>query len=316
MASNPASNLASTRLDAAGLTPQRLGRIRSRLLEWYDGAQQDFPWRTARDPYLALVAAVCAQQTQMSRVLEIYGRWVEAFPDLETAAAASNAEVLRVWERGGYPRRALAIRDAARVAVEQHGGGLPREPEALLALPGVGPFTAAIVRCFGFGDDAVAVDTNIVRVIGRLVFGDLQPAKETAPRDIKAAAARLLRPRTAAHWNPALMDYGARVCLPRPRCGECVVASMCVARPRFEAGERAEPVRAQGAFDGSDRQWRGRILERLREADGPFHVKQLVAALATDDAEAVRVRANLDALVSEGLAWVEGGRCGLGDGAH
>jgi len=302
------------------LTPQRLGRIRSRLLAWYDAAPrgaaaQDFPWRTAGDPYLALVAAVCAQQTQMSRVIEIYERWVEAFPTLDAAAAASTAEVLRVWGRGGYPRRALAIRDAARICLEAHGGGLPREPAALLALPGVGPFTAAIVRCFGYGDDAAAVDTNIVRVIGRLVFGDLQPARERAPREIEAAAVRLLRPGTAARWNPALMDYGARVCTPRPRCGECVVASLCRARPRFEAGERAAPVRAQGAFDGSDRQWRGRILERLRGAEGAVAVEALVASLATGRGEAGRVRANLEGLVREGLAWVEGGRCGLGDGA-
>src|SRR5690606_6894546 len=132
---------------------------------------------------------------------------------------------------------AANLHEAARVCLEQYDGTLPRDPDALLALPGVGPFTAAIVRTFGFGDDAAAVDTNIVRVIGRVVFGDLQPAKETPPAAITAMAERLLPPGRSAEWNPALMDYGARVCLPNPRCEDCVVASLCAARPRFASGE-------------------------------------------------------------------------------
>src|SRR5690606_25229785 len=143
-------------------------------------------WRTARDPYAALVAAVAAQQTQMSRVLLVYERWMEAFPTIEALACADRAEVLRVWGRAGYPRRAVNLHEAAIRCVSEHGGALPRDREALLALPGVGPFTAAIVLTFGFGDDAAAIDTNIVRVIGRVVFGDLQPAKETSSAAIVA----------------------------------------------------------------------------------------------------------------------------------
>jgi A/G-specific adenine glycosylase len=303
----------------AALTPQRLGAIRSRLLAWYDAHPQDFPWRTARDPYAALVAAVCAQQTQMPRVIETHARWMAAFPTLAACAAAPRAEVLRVWGRAGYPRRAVALHETARHCVEHHGGALPRDRESLLALPGVGPFTASIVQCFGFDDDAAAVDTNVVRVIGRLVFGDLQPARETPPAAIAAAAERLLRPGTAARWNPALMDYGARVCSPRPRCDACVVAALCSARPRFDAGERAEPVRAQAAFAGSDRQWRGRILRVLRERDDPagtaagVATRDLWRALAVPAGERARVRALLRALVDDGLAWSRGGRCGLGD---
>lgn len=295
------------------MTPQRLGRVRSLLLEWYAEHEQDFPWRSAGDPYLALVAAVCAQQTQMSRVLPTYERWVEAFPTLEAAAAASNADALRVWARAGYPRRAIAIRDTARIAVEQHGGALPREEAALLALPGVGPFTAAIVRCFGYGDDAAAVDTNIVRVVGRLVYGDLQPARQTPRRAIEDAVERLLRPGTAARWNPALMDYGAHVCTPRPHCEVCVVASMCRARPLFDTGARAEPVRAQAPFAGSDRQWRGRILEGLRRRSRAVRTSNLVRAIADGAADRDRVRVNLERLAAEGLVWRRGAWCGLGD---
>ncbi len=295
------------------LTPQRLGRIRSALLAWYAEVGQPFPWRTGRDPYLALVAAVASQQTQMSRVLQIYDRWTQAFPTLAALASARRSEVLRVWGRAGYPRRAVGLHETARICIDEHEGRLPRDEAALLALPGVGPFTAAIVRCFGFGDDAVAIDTNIVRFVGRVVLGDLQPAKESRASDLEAAATRLLRPGTAAEWNPALMEYGAKVCVPRPRCDECVVASLCAARPRFAAGERAEPVRAQTSFAGSDREWRGRIMTELREADGSLARPTLTRRMGTAGVDASTVRRLLDDLVREGLAWRAQGRVGLGE---
>ena len=299
-----------------GLSPQRLGRIRSRLLAWYEAHGEDFPWRDARNPYWALVAGVCSQQTQMPRVLPLWRRWIEAFPTLEALAAADRAEVLRVWANAGYPRRALHLHEAARRCLEQHGGRLPRDEVALLALPGVGPFTAAIVRGFGFGEDAAALDTNVARVLGRLLHGDLQPARETPPAALREGARRLLRPGTAARWNPALMDYGARVCLPRPRCEECVVASLCAARPRFAAGERAEPLRAQPTFEGSDRQWRGRILAALRDSPQPQPVERLLGTLRASGGRrapsAARLRALLDDLCAEGFAWRRGGCCGLG----
>ena len=301
---------------AAAISPQRLGRIRSRLLAWYDAHGEDFPWRDARNPYWALVAAVCSQQTQMSRVLPLWRRWIEAFPTLEALAAAERAELLRVWANAGYPRRALHLQEAARRCAAEHGGRLPHDEAALLALPGVGPFSAAIVRCFGFGEDAAALDTNVARVVGRLLHGDLQPARETAPAALRASARRLLRPGTAARWNPALMDYGARVCLPRPRCEACVVASCCSARPRFAAGEQAEPLRAQPAFEGSDRQWRGRILAALRESPEPLSVERLLRGLAKIGGRRApspeRLRTLLDGLCAEGFAWRRGGRCGLG----
>ena len=197
------------------LPPARARAIQRRLLDWYDAHEEPFPWRTARDPYAAMVAAVAAQQTQMSRVLQIYDRWMAAFPTVAALAAADRTEVLRVWARAGYPRRAANLHEAARVCVERHGGILPRDREAILALPGVGPFTAAIIQTFGFDEDAAAVDTNIVRVLGRVVAGDLQPAKETPTATIAALAERLLPRGEAARWNPALMDYGAKVCMRR-----------------------------------------------------------------------------------------------------
>ena len=303
------SRTPTTDLDLPTLTPARVRAIRARLLAWYEAHQQPFAWRTARDPYSALVAAVAAQQTQMSRVIEVHERWMRAFPTLGDLARADRAEVLRVWGRAGYPRRGVALHETAVRCMQDHGGALPRDPAALLALPGVGPFTAAIVRTFGWGDDAPAVDTNVVRVIGRLVCGDLQPARETSPALIEAAAVRLLPRGDAARWNPALMDYGGRVCLPRPRCDECALASICAARPRFAAGEVAEPVRAQGRFDGSDRQLRGRIMHALREADG-VGLRESTLLASLDDAE--RAPRLLATLVADGLAWRARGRVGLG----
>ncbi|GMU40422.1 MAG: adenine glycosylase [Chloroflexota bacterium] len=296
------------------IAPARLRAVRTGLLRWYEAHEQPFPWRTGRDPYSAMVAAVAAQQTQMARVIEIHARWMAAFPTLEVLAAAGRDEVLRVWGRAGYPRRAVGLHETARLCMERHGGALPRDPAALLALPGVGPFTAAIIRCFGFGDDAAAVDTNIVRVIGRVAFGDLQPARETPPAAITAMAERLLPAGEAARWNPALMDFGARVCTPRPRCEACPIAAHCLAAPRFAAGEVAEPVRAQGAFAGSDREVRGALMQALRDARSPLTVETLLRRTARGREERARARRLLGALVAEGLAWEREGRCGLGTG--
>ena len=303
---------AVTRLHA--LPPARRRAVQRRLLDWYDEHAQPFPWRSARDPYAALVAAVAAQQTQMSRVLEVYARWMTAFPTLSDLARADRADVLQTWGRAGYPRRAVGLHETARRCMEEHGGVLPHDPKALLALPGVGPFTAAIVRTFGFEEDAPAVDTNIVRVLGRLVFGDLQPARDTPRAEIDASATTIFPTGEGARWNPALMDYGARVCTPHPHCDVCVVASMCAARPRFAAGEVAEPVRAQAAFEGSERQARGRLMQVLRDAEGAPVVLGTLAkrAGATTTEERTRVRILLGRLAEEGLAWTDGRRAGLG----
>ena len=297
----------------APLTPRRVARIQDALLRWYEAHDSPFPWREARNPYWALVAGVCSQQTQMSRVLPLWERWMAAFPTLADAAAADSAEVLRVWAGAGYPRRALMLRATAQRCIEVHDGALPRDPEALLALPGVGPFTAAIVRCFGWADPAVAIDTNVVRVIGRLVHGDLQPARETSAAALLETAGRLLPASEAVRWNPALMDYGAKVCTPRPHCEVCVVASECAAQPRFARGEVAPPMRRQARFDGSDRQWRGRILRTLRGHDGAMRTMALVRSLATTPEDSARVRRLLDDLCADGMAWRQGMECGLGE---
>ena len=300
---------------APAVGPQGLIEVRSRLLGWYEQQGGAFPWRDARNPYWALVAGVCSQQTQMARVRPLWERWVRAFPTVRATAASTRAAALRAWGDAGYPRRAVQLREACVLCVADHGGAVPKGEAALLALPGVGPFTAAIVRSLGHGEDAAALDTNVVRLLGRLVHGDLQPTRETPPKELAETARWLMPPGSAARWNPALMDYGAQVCASRPRCEACVVAELCAARPRFERGEQAEPVRAQARFEGSDRQWRGRILAALREAEGPLRTALLARDLAGGTEQRATVRRLLADLCAEGLAWQRDGSCGLGGGA-
>ena len=297
------------------LTPQRIRAFRLRLLRWYDANEQPFPWRTGNDPYRALVAAVCAQQTQMSRVLQIYRRWIDAFPTLDALADAADADALRVWDRAGYPRRALYLRRAAVECRERFNGRIPDSREELLSLPGVGPFTAAIVLSFGYGIDSAAVDTNIVRVLGRAVDGALQPSAELPPARIAELAERLLPAGEARRWNPALMDFGASICTPAPKCGECPISHLCAARPRFQSGERAEPVRAQPKFHGSRRQIRGEIMRALRRS-GTVRTADLAAGVSARlGIPSGDVEAALRTLVADGLATET--ECGmhLGGGA-
>ena len=297
------------------LPPQRLGAIRSRLLRWYEEHEQPFPWRTAADPYAALVAAVCAQQTQMSRVLQIYDRWMAAFPTIQDLAAASDADALRVWDRAGYPKRALYLHQTASIVCERYGGSLPRTKDELLALPGVGPFTAAIVLSFGYGINAAAIDTNIVRVLGRVLFGDLQPIRETPAAQIRWAAERLLPDNHAERWNPALMDFGAAVCASKPKCAQCPLATLCAAYPRFAGGEQAQAARMQPPFRGSQRELRGLVVSQLRTSEEPLMrtvVISRVARLAR--AKQSRVTLALDSVIADGLVHVCGDILYLGSG--
>ena len=297
------------------LSPQRLGAIRKRLLAWYDENEQPFPWRNARDPYAALVAAVAAQQTQMSRVLQIYDRWMSAFPTIQDLAAATDSDAIRVWGRAGYPRRAVYLHRTAVLVCEQYDGELPADRTLLEALPGVGPFTAAIVLNFGHNMDVAAVDTNIVRVLGRVLFGHLQPANDTPAAHIRWAAERLLPDRQATRWNPALMDFGASICAPKPRCRLCPVSTLCVAGARFAEGQEAQAVRAQPTFTGSQRELRGKILSLLRESDEPLIRTSVIETVAAQaGVKQSRVLLSERTLIEDGLIRRIDHKLSLGSG--
>ena len=202
------------------------------LVEWFAANGRDLPWRRTRDPYAILVSEVMLQQTQVERVVPRYSAWLERWPTVEALAAASPADVIREWQGLGYNRRGLNVhRAACRIAEDGW-------PDDLTELPGVGPYTAAAVRCFAFGDDILPVDVNVARVQGR-----------TGAAYSSGAA-------------QALMDLGATVCLARvPRCGICPLAVVCPSR-----GVREEPARKQGPFEGSFRQRRATTLRFITEA--------------------------------------------------
>jgi A/G-specific adenine glycosylase len=215
------------------------------LRSWYAANGRDLPWRRTRDPYAILVSEVMLQQTQVGRVLPRYHAWLERWPTIQALAEATPADAIREWQGLGYNRRALNLHRAARVVVRSGW------PEDLTELPGVGPYTAAAVRCFAFGEDVLPSDVNVTRVLRR----------------------------TGHPFSPscaqALMDLGATICIARvPRCDACPLAAACPSR-----GMREEPVRKQGPFRGSFRERRAAALRLVAES---------ARSLDALDAEAVR----------------------------
>jgi A/G-specific adenine glycosylase len=243
-----------------------LRRIQAALLAWHRSHGLSAPWRESGDPYLVLVAAVMAQQTQMARVMPSYERFVAAYPTLDSLAAASPGEVIRVWKGMGYNQRAVRLHRAARTIA---AAGWPREAGKLAKIDGIGPFTAAIIASFSFGEPAAAVDTNVVRVLTRLAGDDTLRGKR-----LQHLADGVIPHDEPARWNQALMDYGARVCGIRPKCEECVIAKWCPSRGAVSRpARRSVPVamiaedhaRYEAKFEHSDRYFRGRIVDVLRD---------------------------------------------------
>jgi A/G-specific adenine glycosylase len=296
------------------ITPARLRRIQPALLAWHETNGLRAPWRESADPYHCLLAAVMAQQTQMSRVLLLYERFLAAFPTIEALAAAPTGDVIRAWAGMGYNRRAVQLHRAARQIASE---GWPRDAPSLAKVPGIGPFTAAIIASFAFGQAAACVDTNMRRVLGRIA-GDESVDGARLQRLADAALAA----DAPARWNQAVMDYGARVCTPRPKCGECVVARWCASRERFAlrvAEPRANYVatrRRQPAYEGSPRMHRGRIIDALRALPpgGSLPLKALAPMVTNGDAPSdADLRVLVDALVRDGLVVVRRGRVSLPD---
>jgi A/G-specific adenine glycosylase len=278
--------------------------VRRALLRWHRIHGLRAPWRETGDPYHALVAAVMAQQTQMSRVMPSYDRFVAAFPTVEALATATPAEVIRAWEGMGYNQRAVRLHRAAR-AIMAHGW--PRTVTGLTQLDGVGSFTAAIVASFAFRRPAACVDTNVRRVLGRIAGDEQMP-----PRQLQALADAWVSRARPARWNQAVMDYGARVCTPRPRCGECVVAGSCASRAQFAGASARRPRRTrrqQPRFEESDRYYRGRIVDLLRRLPRgrslrPRTIAQRLAVDASSAAGAARLERWLRDLARDGLVVV------------
>lgn len=241
------------------------------------------------------------QQTQASRVVPAFERFLDRYPSVWELARASRGDVVRSWAGLGYNRRAVALSETARSLVQDHGGRVPRDPELLRRLPGIGAYTAAAVASLAFGEPVAALDTNVRRVVARVWAG--RDAEELATADLRKLAGRWLDPDDPATWNQALMDLGREICRPRPRCEVCPIAFGC----RFLA-EGATPVparRKQGRFEDSSRQVRGAVVDSLRRRGSG----SLGAIAQGTGFSLARVREAVDALRLDGL--VEAGPAAL-----
>jgi A/G-specific adenine glycosylase len=238
--------------------------VEAALLAWFEVHGRDLPWRRTRDPYAVLVSEVMLQQTQVERVIPRWLEWLERWPTVEALAASSPANVIRAWQGLGYNRRGLNLHRAAQ-QIAAHGW-----PDDLTQLPGVGPYTAAAVASFAFGEEVLPVDTNVRRVHERT-------GHEFSPRA-----------------GQALMDLGATVCLARiPRCGVCPLAVACPSR-----GNRYEPLRKQSRFEGSFRQRRAQTLRLVVAAERPLGELDAAAVRSLARDGLVRIEADVVSLPS------------------
>ena len=269
------------------------------VLDWYTASARQLPWRQPdAGAWAVLVSEFMLQQTPVSRVLPAYAEWLNRWPTPAALAAEPAGEAVRAWGRLGYPRRALRLHAAATAIVERHGGVVPDDHAALLALPGVGVYTAAAVASFAYGQRHAVVDTNVRRVFARAVDGVAHPSPSPTRRDLELAESLLPDDSaTAARWAVASMELGALVCTSKtPKCRQCPISGRCawvlVGRPAYDG-----PPRRGQTYDGTDRQARGRLLAVLRDATGPVSRHDLEQAWP----DTVQRERALDGLVSDGL---------------
>lgn len=273
------------------------------VVAWFAESARDLPWRSpARTPWGVLVSEIMLQQTPVVRVEPLWRAWMQRWPDPAALADASTADVLRAWDRLGYPRRALRLQECARTVVARHDGLLPEDEAGLLALPGIGPYTAAAVMAFAHGRRSVVVDTNIRRVLARAVDGKALPAPALTRAEMARAAAVVPDDDAgAARWSAAAMELGALVCTARaPRCTSCPVEHLCAWRLAGSPPDALDGTRRRQAWHGTDRQVRGQVMAVLRNAPGPVPEASLAAGWPQD----VRDRV-LAGLVADGLAVQE-----------
>lgn len=249
------------------------------LIRWFHASRRELPWRTpigkSRDPYHVLVSETMLQQTQVSRVVEKYERFVAAFPSVESLADARIDDVMGLWSGLGYYRRARNLHAAARVIADQFGGHVPESVEELMCLPGVGRYTAGAIVTIAFGRPAAAVDGNIQRVIMRIEGEERSPDSRDVQMRVWDRAGVLVRAASdPGAWTEGLMELGATVCIPKtPRCDACPIADRCVARTRGMQGRipvaktRRAPRDVYHAV-ALVRDDRGRLLLEQRAAGG------------------------------------------------
>jgi A/G-specific adenine glycosylase len=273
--------------------------LHTAVVDWFSSHARDLPWRRPEaGAWGVMVSEFMLQQTPVNRVLPVYEQWLSRWPRPADLAAEAPGEAVRAWGRLGYPRRALRLHGAAAAIAERHGGDVPRAHAQLLALPGVGEYTAAAVASFAYGQRHAVLDTNVRRVFARAVMGTQYPPNATTAAERKLARALLPEDEPlAARWAAATMELGALVCTARtPACGRCPIADQC-AWQLAGAPEHEGPVRRTQSYAGTDRQVRGKLLAVMREAVNP--VPQ--ATLDRVWNEPVQRARALDGLVADGL---------------
>jgi A/G-specific adenine glycosylase len=277
-----------------GHRPDEVAGTVERILTWYATAARDLPWRRPdATPWGILVSEIMLQQTPVNRVLPAWEAWLSRWPTPARLASEAPGEAVRAWGRLGYPRRALRLHAAAVAMVERHDGQVPFQVAELLALPGVGAYTARAVAAFAFGQRVPVVDTNVARVAARVLAGT-EPALTVRASDLTRVEA-LLPEHDAPRASVALMELGALVCTARdPRCPSCPVRAECCWSVAGRPGGAARRVQK---YAGTDRQVRGRLLAIARDATTPVTGDMLAAAW---DEPVQRNRA-LDSLLADGL---------------
>lgn len=269
------------------ISPDKITAVRSGLMAWWHANRRDLPWRQTRDPYRIMVSEIMLQQTQVDRVIPYFHAWLEAFPTVHQLADAPTAEVIRLWKGLGYNRRAVNMQRTAQAVVER-GGEFPRTVEELLALPGIGPYTAGAIACFAFEQDVAFIDTNMRRVIHRLFVGVDIPKPAVSDKEVVAIAQQALPEGDAWNWNQGIMEFGALHCTARkPLCIICPLQDECAAFPQIQAAlaENGKPARKGTSvpFEKTNRYFRGRIVDALRDHEGDGMALAEIGPLLRDD---------------------------------
>jgi A/G-specific adenine glycosylase len=275
-------------------------QLGERIADWYASGHRDLPWRRPGFPaWGTLVSEFMLQQTPVARVIPALERWLTRWPTPADLAAVPPGDAVRAWERLGYPRRALRLHGAATAIADRHGNQVPADVDALLDLPGVGPYTARAVAAFAYGIRTPVVDTNVRRVLARALRGQGEAGPPRTVADLLEMEAVLPADPTRARLvNAGTMELGQTVCTARaPRCEACPVADLCAWRaagyPSYE-GQRAA---VQKKYEGSDRQVRGLVLRELRASDTPVPVT-VIEGLWPDAGQLARA---VDGLLRDGL---------------
>ena len=231
------------------------------ILDWFDKNQRDLPWRKT-NAWGVMVSEFMLQQTPVNRVLPKWIEWMERWPDPSSLASAKKSDVIAAWGRLGYPRRAIRLHEAAKVIATEYKNIVPREPQILRSLPGVGDYTAAAIGAFADGDSTLVLDINIRRFFSRVYDGVESPS--SSPSQYERRIREELIPVDGAKWAAATMEFGALICTSRsPLCEECPVKKSCAWR---EAGyPRSEVKSKTQGWHGTDRKCRGTIVQALRD---------------------------------------------------